>query len=299
MDLTTAVRTARPNFLLLTPACVALGAGTARWTYDRPLHGPHVALALLGALAAHISVNALNEYADFRSGLDLHTRRTPFSGGTGALPERPASASSALALGLISAAFTAALGLYFLLTVGAGILWVGLPGLVLILAYTRWITRSPLLCLVAPGLGFGPLMVMGTDFVLTGTYSVAALAASLVPFFLVSDLLLLNQFPDVEPDRAVGRDHLLIALGPRAGTLVYSAFLAGAYLAIVGGVWARALPAMCLLGLLMLPPAILTVRGVWHNADRVERLLPWMGLNVVLNLTTPLLVALGLFLAAA
>ena len=50
-------------------------------------------LALAGGLLAHISVNALNEYLDFTSGLDLTTLRTPFSGGSGTLPaniSRPA-----------------------------------------------------------------------------------------------------------------------------------------------------------------------------------------------------------------
>ncbi len=41
-------------------------------------------LALLGAFLAHISVNTLNEYFDFKSGLDLETIKTPFSGGSGA-----------------------------------------------------------------------------------------------------------------------------------------------------------------------------------------------------------------------
>ncbi len=49
------------------------------------------ALVLLGALAAHGAVNALNEYADYRSGLDLRTARTPFSGGSGTLVDHPQS----------------------------------------------------------------------------------------------------------------------------------------------------------------------------------------------------------------
>lgn len=50
-------------------------------------------------------------------------------------------------------------------------------------------------------------MVMGTHFALTGEYSATAGLASLVPFFLVSDLLLLNQFPDVEPIEPVQCAH--------------------------------------------------------------------------------------------
>jgi hypothetical protein len=48
-----------------------------------------VLLIFIGALFAHISVNTLNEYFDFKSGLDLTANKTPFSGGSGALPNTP------------------------------------------------------------------------------------------------------------------------------------------------------------------------------------------------------------------
>ena len=87
-------QTTRPPFLLLTPICVLLGMSlhleVANWfTQTIPL------LILIGALAAHVSVNALNEYFDFRSGLDLKTTRTPFSGGSGALPNNPSAHGAA------------------------------------------------------------------------------------------------------------------------------------------------------------------------------------------------------------
>ena len=64
----------RLPFLVLPPACVALGAGTAVWTHGR-INVLYLVLAFVGALAAHISVNALNEYYDFQSGLDLNRTR--------------------------------------------------------------------------------------------------------------------------------------------------------------------------------------------------------------------------------
>jgi len=76
----------RPNFLVLTPACVLLGIATAFWS-GASLDPVIIILILAGALLAHTSVNALNEYHDFKSGLDLVTEATPFSGGTKTLPE--------------------------------------------------------------------------------------------------------------------------------------------------------------------------------------------------------------------
>lgn len=68
---------------------------------------------MCGATLAHISVNTLNEYEDFKSGLDFQTFKTPFSGGSGTLPNHPNIAPQTLWLGLLSLAVTIGIGLYF------------------------------------------------------------------------------------------------------------------------------------------------------------------------------------------
>ncbi len=285
----------RPNFLLLTPCCVLLGAAVAQWT-GHVIDWGQFLLVLAGALATHVAVNALNEFEDFRSGLDFKTTRTPFSGGTGSLPAHPEHARYALATGVVALVIAAAIGLYFVRERGWGLLPLGIVGMVTIVAYTTVITRNWLLCLLAPGLGFGPFMVMGTAYCLTGSYSLTGFVASLTPFFLVSDLLLLNQFPDREPDREIGRRHLIITSDRRRGVLVYGLFLLGAYLAPVVGWLTHALPPGAVLALVLAPVAIMTFRGVRQHAEDIPALIPFMGRNVVLNLATPVLMAVGLFL---
>lgn len=285
----------RLPFLILTPACVLLGAATASWS-GAEINLYYLALAFVGAVASHISVNALNEYHDFKSGLDFNTQPTPFSGGSGTLPKNPDKAHVALITGLISLVVIAFVGTYFLYVRGLWLLPVGLLGIVTIVAYTKWITRTPFLCLIAPGLGFGPLMVMGTDFALSGSYSWTSFVASLVPFFLVSDLLLLNQFPDVEADRGVGRHHFPIAIGREASVRLYVIFLVGAYLAIIFGYITGNLPLTGFLALGSIIIAVPTVKGVARFANDVPRLIPYMGRNVVIIILTPVLLAIGLFI---
>jgi 1,4-dihydroxy-2-naphthoate octaprenyltransferase len=251
-------------------------------------------LALIGAICAHISVNAFNEYFDFRSGLDSRTERTPFSGGSGTLPQRPNLARLALGTALLTFAITGLIGIYFLRVRGLSLLPLGILGLLAVVAYTPWLARYPVLCLIAPGLGFGTLMVMGTHFVLTGKYSGMAFFASLVPFFLVSDLLLLNQFPDVEADRSVGRRHFPIVIGRRASSLIYGTFLLSAYLAIILGVCLGYLPRTSLIGLVTIVIAAPTGVGAYRYAEDVQQLTPYLGLNVIINIATPALVAVGL-----
>ncbi|MCL4707173.1 prenyltransferase [bacterium] len=285
----------RPSFLLLAPCCVFLGIGTAVWTAGR-VNIWHIALILAGAISAHISVNALNEYFDFKSGLDFRTQRTAFSGGSGTLPAHAPAARLALATGLTALMITSCIGIYFLFVAGWLLLPLGLFGLLLILLYTGWLTRNPWLSLIAPGLGFGPFMVMGTDFVLTGAYSWTALIASLSPFFLVSDLLLLNQFPDIEADRSVGRKHFPIFAGAKISSLIYGAFLLLAYLSIILGVAWKLLPAASLLGLITIGVAIPAFLGAYRYGDDARKLAPFMAMNVLINLATPVLVAAGLLM---
>ncbi|MCA1900025.1 MAG: prenyltransferase, partial [Chloroflexi bacterium] len=182
-------------------------------------------------------------------------------------------------------------------TWGWEIVPLGLLGLSLVFVYTKWLTHHWLLCLIAPGLGIGVLWVIGTDFALTGSYSAEGLLASLVPFFLVSNLLLLNQFPDVEADRQVGRRHMPIVFGRKVSARVYLAFLALTYLSLIASVAAGYLPVWALLGLATLLIAIPAGKGAYQFADDIARLIPHMGLNVGVNLLTPLLMAIGLFIA--
>lgn len=290
-----AMGTFRLRFLLLTPACVLLGVATA-FHETGFVDSMLATLVLVAAVAAHMSVNAFNEVQDFHSGLDQSTQRTPFSGGSGTLPGNPDLAVAAHVLAWLSLAVMLAIGVWLFLLRGAALLPLGTLGVFLILAYTRWVTRHAVICLIAPGTGFGLLMVVGTHVTLTGTYSPISWAAGLPVFFLVNNLLLLNQFPDVEADREVGRAHLLVRNGPEAGRVVYAVMLVAAYLSLLAGVTLDVLPIGALLGMLTAPLGLFVARGVWRRFNDIEALLPCMGMNVLINLATPVLMAVGVLL---
>ena len=139
-------------------------------------------------------------------------------------------------------------------------------------------------------------MVMGTHFALTGAYSWSAFAASFVPTFLVSNLLLLNQFPDVEADKSIGRKHFPIVIGRKASASLYGTLLFLTYASVVIAVLLGVLPRFALLALLTTIPAWRAYQGARHNAENIPALIPSMGLNVMVNLATPVLLAVGLFI---
>lgn len=288
-------RTTRPSFLVLTLSCVALGTAVS-CARSGKISLLHSLLVLLGALAAHVSVNVFNEYFDFKNGLDAKTTRTPFSGGSGTLPANPGLAGRALFLAWLALALTAAVGLFFVSLHGWKLLPLGIAGLILLYGYTAWFAYDPFLCLLAPGIGFGLLMVTGTNFALTGSYSLAALAAALVPTFLVSNLLLLNQFPDLEADRSVGRRSYPVVVGRKASSVIYALFNLLAFLSIVVAVIFRIFPLTALIALAGAIPALLATLGALRNHDNPAALLPSLALNVLANILTPLLLAAGIAL---
>lgn len=293
MYLKTLIQSTRPSFLVLTPVCVFLGLSTALASQVQ-VDSAVFLLALLGALCAHVGVNTLNEYLDFGSGLDMKTTRTAFSGGSGALPANPQLARPVLALGLVSLGVTVMVGAYLVWERSTPVLSLGLVGLALIVTYSRWINRSPVLCLIAPGLGFGVLMVVGTHVVLTGTHSPLAWLASLAPFFLVNNLLLLNQYPDRGPDASVGRRHFLIAFGVEKSNLAYAVFVIAAYATIVLLIVEGYLPR---LGLIALAPAALSLyalTGAVKHAANIGAHPRYLGSNVAAAVLTPLLLGISI-----
>ena len=283
----------RLPFLILTPACVSLGVGTALVSVEY-INVVHLLLVLIGALSAHISVNTFNEYYDFRSGLDFNTVRTPFSGGSGLLINKPEAAERVFTVAVLALIITLLTGIFFLVMTGWRVLPIGILGLVLIVGYTNWATRHPFICLIAPGLAFGPLMVLGAHFVLGGDLSWQAFFVSLIPFFLVNNLLLLNQYPDVEADRQAGRRHFPIVFGKRTSNQVYGlfSFLAGSVLVLC--VYLDYLPAISLAGFLSIGLVIPVYIAIMKYADDTVKLIPYLGINTMIAVLTPILISASL-----
>jgi len=291
--LLTVLSTTRPSFLLLTPAILSLAYAISYWQQGF-LDVYLSSLVFIAALMAHISVNALNEYHDFHSGLDLKTSRTPFSGGSGGLPHNPSAAPAVLLTGLLALSITSIIGLYFISLYGLSLLPLGLTGILLIITYTKSITRYPWLCLIAPGLAFGPIFLIGSNFVLTGQYSVAAFIASLPIFFLVNNLLLLNQFPDQQIDKQFGRRHIVIEQGTQKSSQLFLVFNLLAYLSLILAVVFKQLPSESLLGFIPVVLALSTSFSVIKKHHNSDNLLSDMAKNVAINILTPILMAIGI-----
>jgi len=284
----------RPQFLLLSPVLAFLGTSMA--LYDGFFDLGHALMASIGLVAAHTSVNTLNDYFDYRSGIDLEAERTPFSGGSGILPAGLLKPRQVLYFGLACFLLALPIGIYFVVVRGLLLLPLIVVGAVCVLFYTPIITKVPW-PEWAPGAGLGALPVLGFYYIQTGAYTFPAVLASIPSGILVHNLLLLNEFPDVEADRNAGRKTLPIVLGEREASLVYSASTLAVYLWIICGVVAGHIPTFCLIALLTLPFAGKAIKGALKHGER-SKLLPAMGSNVIVVLLTQLLMGVGYVLAA-
>jgi 1,4-dihydroxy-2-naphthoate octaprenyltransferase len=282
----------RPQFLLLSVVLAFLGTCIA-W-YEGAFHLGYAILAFIGLLLCHISVNVLNDYYDYKSGIDLKTRRTPFSGGSGFLPAASLNPNHVLWFGLACFLLAVPIGIYFVLVSG----WLLLPLLIIaaicILFYTPLLTKRgwPEW---SPGIGLGALPILGAYFVQTGEYTLPAVVAAIPSGILVHNLLLLNEFPDAEADKTAGRKTLPITIGGRSASIVYSTLTIILYLWIIAWVAAGLMPVFCLIALATLPFAVRAIRGALSYQDE-SKLMPAMASNVLVVLLTQLLLGIGYIL---
>jgi 1,4-dihydroxy-2-naphthoate octaprenyltransferase len=262
-----------------------------------PLNVFHFILALVGLVLLHISVNVLNNYFDYKSGIDKETKKTPFSGGVDVLVDGAIKPGAAYGVGLITLLIGLLIGVYFFYKVGWELLPLVAVGIFSVYFYTPVLSKLRIGEVFA-GLSLGTLPVMGAYFVQTGAFNLPALVASIPSWVLTHNLLLLNEFPDAEVDKKAGRKHIVISLGKRNAGIYYSFLLAAMYLWIVGAVALGYMPYPVLISLLTVPKALAAIKGALRDYDKFEELIPAQGANVQTVLGTHALLAVGFIIAS-
>jgi 1,4-dihydroxy-2-naphthoate polyprenyltransferase len=255
----------RPRFLLISVALAALGTSIAWQNGFVSLR--YAVLAFIGLVFWQVSVQVLNDYFDYKSGVDLKTRRTPFSGGSGILPAHLLRPGSVLKFGLLSFALAVPIWVYLIIVKGLLLLPVIGVGAVCVLVYTPFLTRWRLGEL-SSALGLGILPILMFYFVQTGGYSTEAAVAAIPAGILIFDIHLLNEFPDVEADMS-GRDKTLpIILGRPKAAWLYLAGTGAVYAWSVAWAAAGVMPLPTLIALVTIPLALWAIKGALnYRAD--------------------------------
>lgn len=286
-----------PRFHFIPLTVILVSLGTAIAAYEGLFHWGYYSLALLGSILVHITVNVINDYYDYRNGIDLNTRRTPFSGGSGVLTSNLLKPKQAFWFGTLSLLVAMVIGFYFVIVRG----WLLFP-LLLVAGFSayfynvylsKWLVGE-----LFAGLNFGPLIVLGAYYVQTGRYSWEALFASITPGILTANLLFLNEFPDKEADQKGGRKHLVIVLGREGARFLFVALIGTAYLIIILGVLTKMMPVLTLIGLGTLVFGWKAAKGALTYYDDMNKLVPILGANVITILGTQALLTIGYVIAA-
>ena len=250
------LRAIRVKFLLASVIAVSLGLSLA-WHSGYPIGIIHAMLTFAGVISLHASVDLLNDYWDFKRGIDTKTKRTKMSGGTGVLPEGLLKPKSVYIVGIGFLILGAIIGIYFVIIFGITI------GLILgfaILSVYFYSTK-----IVNWGLAEvfvtikGTLIVLGTYFIQSQTIDDFAIFAGVVVGILSSMVLFVTSIPDHDADKEKGRRTLVIIFGMSNAVRTFLIFPILAYGVIIYGVLTGIFPVYSLIVLLAKPFLILAI----------------------------------------
>ncbi len=291
------IKELRAPFLLLPTIFVPLAVAIA-WTHGS-LDLVTALLTYAGVVSLHASVNVLNDYFDFRSGLDLATTPTPFSGGSRVLPAKELTPNSVLYAGVLFLGIGLAIGSYFIYRFAFNPVLVGIVGIAALstVAYSPLVSKWGAGELIA-GLNFGPLLILGAYFVQTGRIDVEPIIVGTSVGILVACILYINEFPDTDADEQTGRRQLVVRWGKDKAASRFRVLVATAYLVLVIGAVGGFITPFALISLVALPKAWSATKILSRNYDKIGELIPGMASMVLATLWTGVLMFLGYLIRA-
>jgi 1,4-dihydroxy-2-naphthoate octaprenyltransferase len=289
------VEIARPFSFTASIVPVAAGAALAA------VHGSFswilFAAALVASVLLQIGTNVTNEIYDVRKGIDtIVSPRASHAIVEGKMRE-------AEAFSIVAASFAAAvaIGVWLIAVRGWPVALLGLLGLLAGFGYT-----GPPLAYKYRALGvplvfvlMGPLMVVGSYFVVSGSFSWDAVALSIPVGFLVAAILHGNEWRDISEDARAGIETLSTRFGRRAAHIAYVALIVGAYVALGLSVIAGTVPEWTLLTVLSLPLLVRVIGSSELGASGQQRAIAMIDLHTAqLHAVFGALLVAGLIIAA-
>ena len=290
MILSSWFRAIRLRFLLASIIAVSGGLGVTWWEFQH-IDPFYALLTYVGVVSLHVSVDLLNDYWDYKRGIDRLTKRTPFSGGTGVLPENLLKPSSIYTAGLMFLAIGTMIGIYFVFVRGFTIAVILGFAVISIYFYSKSIVNI--------GLGElfvtvkGAMIVLGTFFVQAAVIFPEPLYVGTLIGLLSASVLFVNSFPDYDADRSRGRKTLVILLGRKRATDFFIFFPVMIYGLILAGIILNMLPIYSMICFAAAPHAFRVGRLLRKGHNEVKALIPVMGSTVTFSRLVGVLLVLS------
>lgn len=254
-------------------------------------------LSLAGVYLIETGKNAVNEYVDYKSGVDrfvTEDKRTPFSGGKKTIVDGVLELNHTKNIGIATMAAAGIIGLYITLAREPKVFWIGAAGFLISIIYSL-----PPIKLAYRGFGelavgfvYGPLLMSGSYLVQTHTLSLVTALASLPVGFLIANVLVINEFPDYEADLKGYKRNLVVRLGKKNSVTVYALLYILAYTGVMALMivtrkfsWAIALTSI--------PMAMSSVKVAQKYYDDIPRLVEANAKTILVYIWTGLALSLG------
>jgi len=286
-------RVIRIRFLLASVVAVSVGLALSWW------HGVQIdiwyaIMTMAGVIALHSSVDLLNDYWDYKRGIDTQTQRTKMSGGTGVLPEGLLKPTQVFRAGIIFLIIGGLIGSYFVVIDGIIIGLILAFAVLSIYFYSTKIVDSGLAEVFVTVKG--TMIVLGTYFIQTLEINIAAIMAGIFVGILSSLVLFITSFPDYDADKAKGRKTLVIFLGKQKATTMFWIFPLIAYSVLISGIIYEIFPLYCLISLVVIPLIIKAGLSLKQNFDNIQGLVPAMSSTINFSRITGTLFVIGFIL---
>lgn len=205
---------ARPK--TLTGAAVPVLIGIASAYADGCFHLMPAVLCLLFAFLMQVDANFINDYYDFKKGLDDENRLGPKRACAEGWITLNAMRTGIAVVTLLSCLS----GLPLIIYGGWSMIWVGVACVVFCFLYTTMMARmgfGDLLVLVF----FGWVPVCTTYYIQTGALTLSVFLLSCACGLVIDCLLIVNNYRDRETDKSGGKITLVVKIGEKATENLY------------------------------------------------------------------------------
>lgn len=286
-------RVIRIRFLLSSVIAVSVGLGIS-WWHIGSIDILYAIMTMSGVVSLHASVDLLNDYWDFKRGIDTQTQRTKMSGGTGVLPEGLLQPNQVYRAGLGFLIIGALIGSYFVIIDGIVIGAILTFAVVSIYFYSTKIVDSGLAEIFVAIKG--TMIVLGTYFIQTLEINLTIVMGGIFIGALSSLVLFITSFPDFEADKAKGRKTLVISMGKQKATFVFWIFPIVVYSILISGIFYEIFPIFCIISIATFPLIIKSGIMLKHNFDNINKLIPAMSYAITFSRITGALFVIGFLL---
>ena len=282
-------RAIRIKFILASIIAVSNGIAISYWKTGTIDPG-YALLTYFGIMCLHVSVDLLNDYSDFKRGIDTNTKRTRYSGGTGVIPENLINPKVIYFAGVVFLILGGLTGLYFVTVKGIVILILLSFAIISIYFYSTNIVNA--------GLGElfvavkGCMIVMGSYYIQSNTIDLTSVFIGIIVGLLSSVVLLVTSFPDYDADKKGGRRTLVILSGKENSVKIFTAVIMVTYGMIVVGAIFNILPLFSTIGLLSIPFAARAINKLRRFND-TSQLISSMANSIIYSRICGILLAIS------